>query len=424
MKRWFTFLWLLLAASALANVPKPKDFSHRLSGDLTNLTDHANNHIEYARNDLGQVVATADPDMGVWQFQRDFAGRVHHQFDADSNHIVFNFDDVLGRLHTRQVFDYTGTFAYGVTNIYDSSDDAKFTVYPGQLYKVIDREGYTKNGYDVRDRVLVTARFLGKNSSSYTNLLLYDDADRVTQNIYPNGGPTITNIFDAGANLSQVKQVGGSNTIFYAAKGFNAIGRLSGITFGNNVVTTNDYFSNSKRLRKTVTYKTGGTNIQNLTYTFDQASNLKSIADGVYTSTASASLTNLLYDDLHRLTSLTRPAISQTVTFGFDALGNLTSNGEFGGGAYNYGVRMPHAVKSANGTNYAYDANGNMLVRGNQRLAYDPENHLAYVVTASGYSINELTSQPRHGTCQENKRWHGFSAMKRNPRKQSSPTSD
>lgn len=35
---------------------------------------------------------------------------------------------------------------------------------------------------------------------------------------------------------------------------------------------------------------------------------------------------------------------------------------------YNYGARMPHAVKSANSKNYAYDLNGNMLVRGTQHL--------------------------------------------------------
>ncbi len=76
------------------------------------------------------------------------------------------------------------------------------------------------------------------------------------------------------------------------------------------------------------------------------------------------------HDDRHRLTSLTRPAISQTVNFGYDSLGNSSTNGENGASAYGYGSRMPHAVKSASGTNYAYDANGNMLVRGNQRLAY------------------------------------------------------
>ncbi len=83
--------------------------------------------------------------------------------------------------------------------------------------------------------------------------------------------------------------------------------------------------------------------------------------------------------------ALTRPAISETVTFGYNSIGNITASDENGGGAYTYGTRMPHAVKSANGVNYAYDQNGNMLVRGNQRLSYDPENRLSYVVTSNSY---------------------------------------
>ena len=96
----------------------------------------------------------ADPDLGVWQYQRDFAGRLRKQINADNQSVVFNYDDVLGRLHTRLVYDYTGGFAYGATNVFDSSNDGNFTVYAGQLYKVIDAEGYTKNSYDVRGRTL------------------------------------------------------------------------------------------------------------------------------------------------------------------------------------------------------------------------------------------------------------------------------
>ena len=356
---------------------------YTLVGDLTNVTDSAGNQIQYAYNDLGQLVAMADPDMGVWQYQRDYAGRLRNQIDADNQTVVFNYDDALGRLHTRQIFDYRGTNVYTVTNFYDSSDDANFTVYAGQLYKVTDNQGWQKNGYDVRGRTLKTARYLSKNGNTYTNQFACDDQNRVTLTVYPNGGPTVTNIYDTGGNLSQVKQVGGSNTVFYTARGFDALDQLTGITFGNTAFTTNAYYPNSKRLHQVVTRNSTAA-LQNLTYSYDNVANLKGIADGVYTTNASATLTNLIYDDLHRLTSLTRPAVNtNATTFGFDSLGNITANGENGGGTYNYGSRMPHAVKSANGKNYAYDANGNMLVRGNQRLSYDPENRLILVVTAS-----------------------------------------
>ncbi len=383
--------YLLDAFGRTNQIIEPGNYTTTLRYDkrdyLTNTVDNAGNSIEYAYNDLGQMVAMADPDMGVWKYKRDVAGRVREQTDAKNQKIIFNYNDPLGRLKSKEVYNYTGAFAYAVTNFYDSSDDGNFTVYAGQLFKVVDNEGTEKNSYDVRGRTLKTARTLTKNGQTYTNQFTFDDADRVQTTVYPNNGPTLTNIYDLGGNLSQVKQVGGSNTVFYTARGFDAQGQLLGVNFGNNTITTNDYYANSKRLKGVATAKSGSTNVQSLGYSYDKVSNLKGIADTVYSSSASAALTNLVYDDLHRLTSLMRPAISQTTTFSFSSIGNLTVNGEAGAGTYNYGTRMPHAVKSANGKNYAYDGNGNMLVRGMQRLDYDPENRLSLVTSTNSTTI-------------------------------------
>jgi len=367
-------------------------YAYDLADDLLTVTDNAANQIQYAYNNVGEVVAMADPDMGVWQYERDIAGRLRTQIDGNSNNIHFDYTDPLGRLLTRKVYDFTGAQILGSTNVWDSSGgDGNYTVYQGQLFESIDNEGYVKNSYDVRGRVLKTVRYLSKNTNSYTTQHLFDDMDRVTQTVYPNGGPTVTNIYDTGANLSQVKQLGGSGTTYYSATGFNALDQLTGISYGNGVSTVNAYYPNSHRLDSLVTSKSG--NLQSLTYTYDQVSDLLSLSDGVYSSTASAALTNLAYDDLHRLTSLTRPAISQTVSYGYNSIGNVITNGENGTAAYGYGTRLPHAVKSANGTNYAYDQNGNMLTRGNQELVYDPDNRLTLVVMPSstvafGYDAN------------------------------------
>jgi RHS repeat-associated protein len=357
-------------------------YAWNLAGDLTNVTDNALNQIQYAYNNMGEMVAMADPDMGVWQYERDVAGRLRKQIDGDGNTVNFDYTDPLGRLVTRKVSDFTGAPVLGLTNVYDSSGgDGNFTVYAGQLFETIDNEGYVKNSHDVRGRVLKTARYLGKNANTYTSQYLYDDLDRVTLTVYPNGGPTVTNVYDTGANLSKVQQLGGSGTVYYAATGFNALDQLTGISFGNGVSSTENYYANSHRLQSLVTSKS--TNLQSLTYTYDHVSDLLSVGDGVYPGAASASLTNIAYDDLHRVTSLTRPAVSQTSTFNYTSIGNIISNSEDGAGAYGYGTRLPHAVKSANGANYSYDQNGNMLTRGGQELVYDPENRLTLVVMSN-----------------------------------------
>ena len=347
------------------------------TGMPTNIIDQSLNRREYAYNDLGQLVAMADPDLGVWQFRRDYAGRIREQTDAKGNRTVFSYENLLGRLECRLAYDANGGLAYGLTNTYDSSDDPAFTVYAGQLYRSSDSEGWQKHGYDVRNRTVKIARFLSKNGHTYTTQSVYDDADRVRTNIYPAGGPSIRNAYDTGGNLAEVRRIDGSNNlVFYQPQGFNAMSQIVGITFGNGVASTNDYYPRSKRLKRFATFKSGTSNIQDLAYTYDRVSNLKSIADGVYSNAASATLTNLAYDDLHRLTSVTRPAVGQTLAFAYSSIGNVTANGECGSDAYDYGSRLPHAVKRIGNRRYAYDANGNMSSRNGQRLEYGPENRL------------------------------------------------
>jgi RHS repeat-associated protein len=350
-----------------------------LAGDLLSVTDNSNNVIQYSNNLMGEVVAMADPDMGVWTYQRDYAGRLRVQTDGDGQAIHFNYSpDPLGRLLSRQVYDLKGSFYYGITNIYDSSTDGNFTVYPGQLYETIDGEGYTKNGYDVRGRKVITARYLARNGNTYTNRYTFDDMGRVRSIVYPSNGPTITNIYDTGANLSQVQQVGGTTFYQTTSTSFTPLDQLAEVYYGNGVTATYSYYGNSKRLESAVT--SGG--LQNLSYTYDQVADILSISDGIgtYSGAASASITSVSYDNLHRLLGFNRPGTSQTVSCTYDAIGDMLTYSENGSVAYTYltptGTHLPHAIKSANGLNYTYDLCGNMLTRGSQALVYNPENRL------------------------------------------------
>lgn len=365
--------------------PNTTTLTYDKAGVLVNVLDSGNNNFQYAYNNLGQLVAMADPDMGVWQYKRDYAGRVREQTDANGQLVRFNYDDPLGRLHTKQVYDFKGVLAYTITYVYDSNGgDSGFTVHAGELYKTIDKEGWEKFSYDLRGRTIKTARFLSKNGNTYTNQFSYDVLDRPSGMSYPNGGPTVTNTYDTGGNLSKVKLVGGSGTTFYTATGFDAVGALQGITFGNGATTSYGYYPNSKRLKNITSSK--GSTLQNLTYSYDKVADVLQIDDGVDSSSAaSARIYNVSYDDLHRLTSLTRPTGGQ-VSYNYNSIGNMTLNGEAGAGTYSYGTRMPHAIKSANGKSYAYDLNGNMLVRGTQHLEYDPEDRLILARTTNSVS--------------------------------------
>ena len=351
-------------------------------GQLTNTVDAANNKTSYAYNDLGELVAMADPDLGAWTYALDRAGRIRTQTDANGNTTQFNYSDALGRLTSRLGSDKSSTFRLGVTNVYDSGETG-YTVYPGQLFSTSDNEGWVKFSYDHRGRVLKSTRYLAKTATSYTTLTAYDDADQTISVSYPASLLTVTNAYDSGRNLVLVKQQGGSGTSFFQAGGFNEFGQLLKTTFGNAVVSTNDFYPAGKLLKSITTTKT--TNLQSLAYSYDKVANVKGITDAIYSSGAgSGSFSSLNYDDLHRLVSLTHP--SQGVkNFGYTTIGNTLTNDEHSGSTYSYGSYglTPHAVKTIGTNRYAYDANGNMTTRNGQRLSYDVWNRLAYVSSNS-----------------------------------------
>ncbi len=358
-------------------------YGYDILGNLTNLTDNANNKTTMVYDSLGRKTAMTDPDMGTWTYGYDNAGRITQQIDARNNKLTFDYTDPLGRMVAKHIYNPGGTLAGTITYTYDVSDDPNYTVFKGQLYKVTDLQGYQRSSYDVRGRVVKTARFLNVNSMEYVTQTTYDDADRLQTIAYPGNAATVQYTYDTAGNLVQVKSLAGTGTqeIFYTPQGFNALGQLTGYTDGAGVVTANTYYNNSKRLQRVWAYK-GTTNLQDLTYTYDTVSDIKSISDGVYTSWASASINNIVYDDLYRVTSLYSTAYGGTKIYGYNSIGNILTNQDFGLGFYQYGTR-PHAVLNANGMAYGYDACGNMTSRGNQTLTYDAENQLIKVATTN-----------------------------------------
>jgi len=122
--------------------------------------------------------------------------------------------------------------------------------------------------------------------------------------------------------------------------------------------------------------------MQSLVYSYDMVGNISNVIDGVYSGSASGTIGKIQYDDLNRLLSLTNTG--GTFTYGYNAIGNLLTNKESGTSNYVYAAIRPHAVRTANGTTFTYDQNGNVVFRGHQRLDYDVNNHLYRVINTNG----------------------------------------
>lgn len=360
-----------------------------LADNLTNLVNANGENIYWAFNDAGGMVAMADPYLGQWTYQRDYAGRPRVQTDGRGDVIQLSYvnpstgqQDPLGRLQTKLIYStnytaHTLTLYSTVTNIYDSSDDGNYTVYPGLLYKVIDGQGFEKNGYDARARTIKTSRYLNINTNTYTTGYTLDDGDNVTSTAYPNSGPTINYSFFHGGSINQVSLSGGSYNYYTAnAAAFDEFEHVTNFTYGSSLATTRGYYSVSKRLQSISAGSSGSVFSRNYQYT--AGDDITSISGTGISGTMSVA-----YYNLHRLKSYS----GLSGNYGYDPVGNITNNIEGGGSSYNYANPRKQAVRTAFGYTNLYDLCGNMIVRhggltNSQAMVYDPENQLSAISQA------------------------------------------
>jgi RHS repeat-associated protein len=351
-----------------------------LADNLTNIVNANSENIYFAFDNAGGMVAMADSYLGQWTYQRDYAGRLRVQTDARGDVVKLYYvnpstgqQDPLGRVQTKQVYslnysNQTLTLVSTVTNVYDSSDDGNYTVYPGLLYKTTDSEGWEKNGYDTRGRLIKTTRYLNINSNTYTTSYTYNDGDYLASSAYPNGGPVITNTYFHGGSLNLVSRSGGNNYYTVSAGNYDEFEHVTSFAYGNGLTTTRGYYSVSKRLQSIACGS-----VFSRTFTYTTNDDIASL-----TGTGISGTMSVTYDNLHRIKTYS----GLSGSYGYDPVGNITTNIESGGAlAYDYGVRRGQAVKTVGGKKYLYDLCGNMIVRrgdttNSQALVYDAENRL------------------------------------------------
>jgi len=137
----------------------------------------------------------------------------------------------------------------------------------------------------------------------------------------------------------------------------------------------------------TFTMADDGTHIQSLHYTYDPVGNITSILDDVNGSEQNI----YTYDPLNRLTTasstLSGSQTSYLKNYAYDPLGNITSSTDLGTYAYQGNIGTNYANPDAptsigNGlatTTLGYDANGNLLSDGTYNYAWDYLNELTQV---------------------------------------------
>jgi RHS repeat-associated protein len=331
-------------------------------GNLTKTTDPVGNITTLAYDLRGRKTQMTDPNMGTWSYEYNALGELVRQTDAKSQVTTMAYD-LLGRMTTRSEADLISTWTF------DSC-----TKGIGKQCGATTDNGYSRSqAYDSLGRPNSTTTVM---DATYVTGATFDAHGRVATQTYPTGF-AVKYVYTSLGYLKEVRN-NATNALFWQADTKDASGHLLQQTFGNGVVTQQVYQASTGRLLNI--YAGAGNGVQNLSYTYDSLANMLSRSD------ANQSLSEtFLYDSLNRLTSATVNSSGAgivTQTFGYNAIGNITSRSDVG--TYTYGAtnNRPHAVAevqlAAGGKRvYTYDANGALT----NEVQYDASNN---VITSKG----------------------------------------
>ncbi len=398
------------------------------------LVDAESNLTTAVYNNAGHRTQVTDPNRGTWEYQYNGFGELKYQLDARRLELNQSFD-VLGRLTTRSWNQPARTNAANSTAF---SDNFVYNNAPtsGQYGTLISSsrsgEGTISESYqyDALNRPLrktyAGAGVAGQSWSLFEASQYDPNFGRPVRKTYPAVSGADAKSIYLGYTLGGDAMQSGYAADYLATdprsddparflrrdSASNARGQMLTSRFGSGDGSqayqwlVSEYDSSTgwllSRCSGLVTCsgvsQLSQTNVDaaatmKLGYTMDAFGNLKSSVNigkrpsGVINDVRSETFN---YDKLHRMTSAQRNG-QTAVTYSYTAVGNLLSKSDFGSNYQYTDAAHKHAVKqvtlATGGTkNYSYDANGNVIARGNnnsltESFGFDIDNRPQYTLT-------------------------------------------
>ncbi|MCT2532888.1 FG-GAP-like repeat-containing protein [SAR92 clade bacterium H231] len=359
--------------SVTDNLNGTTTYGYDAQGNLKTMSDAANNTTTLVYDKLGRKTSMSDPDKGNWSYVYNGFGELIEQTDAKGQKSELTYD-VRGRLKTRIDRLANGTAETNTTWTYDTAQYGR-----GQLDNVSDSSsGYIKAPkYDALGRLSKTVTSLGAGGAlgNHYEKITYDqfgrtfqvfDAARTTNDYSDNG---IQNHYNSHGYLFKVtsaEQINGQPaSTYHTINSMDARGNVINEELGNGVTRTALYEHNTGLL-SSLGASLGASTFQNLDLQWDQVGNLEQRKE---TGNSRNLTENFLYDGLNRLKS-SQVVGSSAQTLTFNAIGNITHKSDVGSYSYGAGSAGPHAVTSAGGQTYSYDANGNNISGDGRTISY------------------------------------------------------
>ncbi len=356
-------------------------YSHDLFGNLEDVT-HLNqsygqqSHINY--DSYGRKVSMWDVDKGgknkLWQYEYNAAGELIKQVDAKGQ-VIETRNDALGRKVS--VRDYS---VAGGAVVNESVWQYDNTTLSGSSAGQLKSENLLQGGqfsrtlsYDSFGRLVQTLTQI--DGQDFLQETVYDQYGRVFQQFDSTGKNAGTrNRYNARGYLTHIYDARGDNSTALLLRQMITMDPRGNVTeekTGNDLTTTRTYQASTGKLNQIRTVDASLVTLQQIDYAFDDYGNLKSRQN------INGNSEQFDYDSLHRLVS-----INGQLEASYSANGNILSKRKnSAGGAstlvdYQYGgscngvTAGPHAVTSADGHSYCYDANGNQLSGAGRNIVY------------------------------------------------------
>jgi RHS repeat-associated protein len=340
---------LIAVTNALTNVTS---YAYDQAGNQTSQIDALGRQTTFSFDGMGRRISRTLPGLQTEWMSYDRAGNqtLYTNFNGV---VITNQYDLLNRLVSR-----ISTNGFQIEFAYDAA---------GNRTNMLDPSGSTAYSYDSRNRLLQKAVSWSGGPSASLNYL-YDLNGNVTNIASP--GSNSVNLLYSYDSLNRLTTVLQSSNLA-AAYGYDAVGNLRAISYGNGV--TNLYQYDALNRLTNLVWQSNSTTLASFAYRLG-ATGVRTNANDNLSTTGPLNVA-YTYDKIYRLVteSMTGPWPYGTVSYSYDAVGNRLSRTSTVSGVTN--------ASSAYNTNDwltgdTYDSNGNTVGDSDQTFAYNAVNQM------------------------------------------------
>ncbi|MBW7893428.1 MAG: RHS repeat protein, partial [Chitinophagaceae bacterium] len=227
-------------------------YNLRPDGQPSSISAPGGANTSFSYDSYGRQTAITDPSAGTVTYSYDAAGNLNKTTNAKGESINSTFDN-FNRLTGKTTPELTSTYTYNTD---------------GMLTGITNSNGTSKTlTYDNLGRVTQSKEQTG---TEYYQINYTYQNGRITSVVHQPVNYTVNYVYNSYGYLNKLTNASG--TAIKTISKINANGQLEQVTLGNGLVQTNTY--NAYGLLTGIKTANGATNIQNMSYTMNNAKGL------------------------------------------------------------------------------------------------------------------------------------------------------